>query len=100
MLAWGRSLEPDPRARAAFERPTARVAEALWLRERIGMTALIDVSDGLAGSMPNPVHLIPKPKEDLHFRAIAETWLIVLLLLNQIEFRILCECFMHITVRL
>lgn len=46
--SWSRSLEPDPRARAAFERPVARVAEARWLRERAGMTALIDLSDGLA----------------------------------------------------
>lgn len=46
--AWSRSLEPDPRARAAFERPAVRVDEARWLRERIGLTALVDVSDGLA----------------------------------------------------
>ncbi len=46
--AWSRSQEPDPRARAAFERPTARVAEARWLRQHVGMTAAIDLSDGLA----------------------------------------------------
>jgi thiamine-monophosphate kinase len=46
--AWSRSLEPDPRARAAFERPTARVAEARWLQDRMVLKALIDVSDGLA----------------------------------------------------
>jgi len=47
--AWGRSMEPDPRARAAFERPTARIAEAIWLAEHADLTALIDLSDGLAG---------------------------------------------------
>jgi thiamine-monophosphate kinase len=47
--AWERSMEPDPRARAAFERPTARIAEAIWLGEHADLTALIDLSDGLAG---------------------------------------------------
>jgi thiamine-monophosphate kinase len=47
--AWGRSMEPDPRARSAFERPTARIAEAIWLAEHADLTALIDLSDGLAG---------------------------------------------------
>ncbi|MFV1986199.1 MAG: thiamine-phosphate kinase [Gemmatimonadota bacterium] len=40
-------LEPTPEARAAFEHPRPRVAEALWLAERVEPTALIDVSDGL-----------------------------------------------------
>ncbi len=40
-------LEPTPEARAAFERPRPRVAEALWLAEHVRPTALIDVSDGL-----------------------------------------------------
>jgi len=47
--AWTRSLEPDPRARRAFERPRARLAEARWLTERARPSALIDLSDGLAG---------------------------------------------------
>lgn len=47
--AWGSSMEPDPRARMAFERPTARIAEALWLADQTNLTALIDLSDGLAG---------------------------------------------------
>lgn len=47
--AWTRSLEPDPRARRAFERPSPRLAEARWLAERAHPTALIDLSDGLAG---------------------------------------------------
>lgn len=46
---WLRGLEPDPRARRAFERPPARVAEARWLAEEVGPTAMIDLSDGLAG---------------------------------------------------
>lgn len=41
-------LEPLPEARGAFERPRARVAEAIWLAERVGPTAMIDLSDGLA----------------------------------------------------
>jgi thiamine-monophosphate kinase len=47
--AWQRSLEPDPRATAAFEAPAARIDEAIWLGENCRLTALIDVSDGLAG---------------------------------------------------
>lgn len=46
---WGQSLEPDPRARAAFEGPHARIEEARWLAREVGPTALIDLSDGLAG---------------------------------------------------
>lgn len=46
---WERGLEPDPRARRAFERPRARVREARWLVERVGIAALVDLSDGLAG---------------------------------------------------
>lgn len=47
--SWGSRREPDPRARMAFERPTARIAEALWLADHADLTALIDLSDGLAG---------------------------------------------------
>lgn len=46
---WSRGLEPDPRARRAFERPTPRTREARWLSERSDIHALIDLSDGLAG---------------------------------------------------
>lgn len=46
---WLNGLEPDPRARRAFERPRPRVAEARWLAEEAGVRAMIDVSDGLAG---------------------------------------------------
>lgn len=45
---WLRGLEPDPRARRAFERPPARVAEARWLAREVAPTAMIDLSDGLA----------------------------------------------------
>lgn len=46
---WDRGLEPDPRARRAFERPVPRTAEARWLADRSELHALIDLSDGLAG---------------------------------------------------
>lgn len=46
---WGKGLEPDPRARRAFERPRPRIREARWLAERAEVTAIIDLSDGLAG---------------------------------------------------
>ncbi len=44
-----RALEPDPRARRAFERPIPRLREARWLVARADLTGMIDVSDGLAG---------------------------------------------------
>ena len=46
---WRQALEPDPRARRAFERPHARLAEARWLADEAEVGALIDLSDGLAG---------------------------------------------------
>lgn len=46
---WSRGLEPDPRARRAFERPVPRTDEARWLAGRAELHALIDLSDGLAG---------------------------------------------------
>ncbi len=46
---WQAALEPDPRARRAFERPSARTREARWLADELGLTAMIDISDGLAG---------------------------------------------------
>lgn len=45
---WERGLEPDPRARAAFERPHPRLSEATALAERAVIHAIIDLSDGLA----------------------------------------------------
>lgn len=44
-----RSLEPDPGARRRFERPRPRIGEARWLCERTEISAMIDLSDGLAG---------------------------------------------------
>jgi len=46
LKAWEARQEPDAMARERFARPTPRVAEARWLRDR-GATALIDLSDGL-----------------------------------------------------
>ncbi|MEX2281891.1 MAG: thiamine-phosphate kinase [Gemmatimonadota bacterium] len=46
--AWSNGNPLHPEARAAFARPTARIAEALWLSDRVDLHALIDLSDGLA----------------------------------------------------
>ena len=46
---WQAAMEPDPRARRAFERPVPRLPEARWLVTELGVTAMIDLSDGLAG---------------------------------------------------
>lgn len=48
-LDWSRAREPDPRARRAFCRPPVRIEEARWLHGRVGLSALLDLSDGLAG---------------------------------------------------
>lgn len=40
---------PHPAARERFARPVPRVREARWLRERGVPTAMVDLSDGLAG---------------------------------------------------
>lgn len=49
VLALQSALEPAPSARRRFERPMPRWREARWLAERGVPTALIDLSDGLAG---------------------------------------------------
>lgn len=49
VLALRSALEPPPSARRRFERPIPRWREARWLVERDVPTALIDLSDGLAG---------------------------------------------------
>lgn len=46
---WTRGLEPDPRARRAYERPAPRLEEASWLAGSVKLHAMIDLSDGLAG---------------------------------------------------
>ncbi|MDE2663925.1 MAG: thiamine-phosphate kinase [Gemmatimonadota bacterium] len=43
-----RGLEPDPRARRAFDRPRPRIDEMRWLRDRVRIHAAIDLSDGVA----------------------------------------------------
>lgn len=47
--AWLRGEEPEPAARAAFARPRPRIGEASWLAERGLCSALVDLSDGIAG---------------------------------------------------
>ncbi len=42
-----RGLEPEPRARRAFDRPRPRIDEMLWLRDRVPIHAAIDLSDGV-----------------------------------------------------
>jgi thiamine-monophosphate kinase len=49
VAAWLQDHEPAPDARAAFVRPTPRTREALWLAERGIPTAMVDLSDGIAG---------------------------------------------------
>lgn len=48
VLAWEAGREPDGLARDAFARPVARLAAGSWLAAN-GATAMMDVSDGLAG---------------------------------------------------
>ncbi len=49
VAAWIDGREPEPAARTAFARPTPRIREALWLAEREVPTAMVDLSDGVAG---------------------------------------------------
>jgi thiamine-monophosphate kinase len=42
-------VEPDAAARARYAAPVPRIREARWLAERALPTAMIDLSDGLAG---------------------------------------------------
>lgn len=45
---WEAGREPEHALRRAFAAPVARLEEARWLAGRIRLTALIDISDGLA----------------------------------------------------
>lgn len=47
--AWLAGREPDPAARSAFAHPTPRTREALWLAGRGVPSAMVDLSDGIAG---------------------------------------------------
>ncbi len=48
VVAWLAGGTPDPAARTAFAHPSARVAAGQWLAAN-GATAMLDLSDGLAG---------------------------------------------------
>ncbi|HRP09184.1 MAG TPA: thiamine-phosphate kinase, partial [Gemmatimonadales bacterium] len=52
LTEWLAGRDPAPGARLAFTRPQSRHAAALWLRGQ-GVTAMMDVSDGLAGDVPH-----------------------------------------------
>lgn len=49
VAAWNAGRDPDPDARAAFAHPVPRIEEARWLASHVRPTAMIDLSDGLAG---------------------------------------------------
>jgi thiamine-monophosphate kinase len=49
VLAWQQGRAPENAARHAFAAPAARLSEATWLADRGAISALIDVSDGIAG---------------------------------------------------
>ncbi|HAT18190.1 MAG TPA: thiamine-phosphate kinase [Gemmatimonadetes bacterium] len=47
--AWWEGAEPSPDLRASFVQPKARIEEARWLADQVDVSAMIDLSDGLAG---------------------------------------------------
>jgi thiamine-monophosphate kinase len=49
VAAWSDGRFPDAGAIEAYAHPRPRIAEALWLAERAEPSAMIDLSDGLAG---------------------------------------------------
>lgn len=52
LIEWQAGREPSPAARLAFARPQSRHVAAQWLR-RQSATAMMDISDGLAGDAPH-----------------------------------------------
>lgn len=46
---WDSGGEPEAEAMRAFRTPVPRIREARWLADRVVPTAMIDVSDGMAG---------------------------------------------------
>jgi len=49
--SWKEGRIPEASARLAFAFPTPRIAEAAWLATRGVVTAMIDISDGVAGDV-------------------------------------------------
>ncbi len=50
--AWRRHRAPDPEHRSRFARPMPRIELGQWLAAH-GATAMLDLSDGLAGDLPH-----------------------------------------------
>jgi thiamine-monophosphate kinase len=51
VAAWSCGADPEPAARRAYATPVPRLAEARWLARHVRPSALIDLSDGLAGDV-------------------------------------------------
>lgn len=49
VTTWKAGGDPDPALRSAYACPVSRIAEARWLADEADVTAMIDLSDGLAG---------------------------------------------------
>ena len=47
--AWENQIPVTPEARRRYAHPYPQIAAALWLREQVTLTAMIDLSDGLYG---------------------------------------------------
>ena len=49
VAAWRAGQTPSAAARASFAQPAPRIAAARWLAQHANVTAMIDISDGIAG---------------------------------------------------